>query len=148
MRIAVDYGRRLDSKTSNLRQDALKLLAETYSSHSFVIDQREASSLFHRVREATSAERGIVDALGTWSRFQRQASSEFLFCALSEKASTEEKTDATTQQRRNQEANGEDPSRPDGASDVAPKRSRRAGTQPFSKRMGAGKARSAERAAS
>lgn len=69
MRIATDYGQRLAVKSQNLKPQTLRLLAETYSSHSFVIDQQEARTLFTRVRSATEAEQRVVDALGRHARF-------------------------------------------------------------------------------
>ncbi|AMN42069.1 ClpP class periplasmic serine protease [Rhodoplanes sp. Z2-YC6860] len=83
MRIGTDYGRRLSLKSQNLRADTLRLLSETYSSHSFVIDQQEAETLFLRVRVADAEEEAIVAALGRISRFQ---GSEFVFQALSVRA--------------------------------------------------------------
>lgn len=69
MRIAVDYGERLAARSSNLKQlKTLNVLAETYPSHSFVIDQQEASTLFNRVRSASEQEKALVVALGQVSR--------------------------------------------------------------------------------
>jgi hypothetical protein len=70
MRIASDYGQRLSVKSQNLKPDTLRLLAETYSSHSFVIDQQEAEGLFNRVRETTDEERSVIVALDRLARFQ------------------------------------------------------------------------------
>jgi hypothetical protein len=58
MLIAHDYGLRLASR--NLREDALKRLIAGYPSHGFIIDRREASELFHRVREPTEAESSLA----------------------------------------------------------------------------------------
>jgi hypothetical protein len=80
MRIAADYGKRLAVKSQNLKPDTLRLLAETYSSHSFVIDRQEAETLFHRVRAATDGEAAVVAALGRYARFEAP---EFVFQALS-----------------------------------------------------------------
>lgn len=77
MRIATDYGQRLAVKSKNLQKGTLSTLAETYSSHSFVIDQREAAQLFLRVRAATDAEKSVVDALGGYARYQVPAKAEY-----------------------------------------------------------------------
>lgn len=69
MQIAADYGRRLDKRFQNLRCESIDTLAQTYPSHSFVVDQEEASELFHRVRDAAPAEKGLVEALGFRARF-------------------------------------------------------------------------------
>lgn len=85
MRIAIDYGQRLAIKGQNLKPETLKLLAEKYSSHSFVIDQSEAEQLFLRVRSATKDELEIVRLLGKHARYEVPARSDFVFCALSGK---------------------------------------------------------------
>lgn len=131
MRIATEYGQRLSIKSQNLKDaDALKTLAETYSSHSFVIDQREAERLFKRVRSASEQEKSLVAALGRHARFE-QKGSEFVFVPLS----TCRRTEATTnigsnghgQDQRNggSTADGRDSAEPAGATDAASKRPRR-----------------------
>lgn len=117
MKIGVDYGRRLSVKSQNLKPDTLKLLSETYSSHSFVIDRQEAETLFVRVRGVDEGEEKVISLLGRWARFEIPASSEFVFHALS--TTPEEKTDigaqnGRTQPRRNTPADGGNPSAPDG----------------------------------
>ncbi|MBN9594473.1 MAG: hypothetical protein J0G36_03880 [Afipia sp.] len=82
MRIAADYGRRLSVKSQNLKQDTLKLLAETYSSHSFVIDRQEAETLFVRVRSTDKNEAAVIAALGRPARFELP---DFAFHALSKR---------------------------------------------------------------
>lgn len=71
MRIAQDYGMRLADKWGNPKADTLRLLAETYSSHSFVIDRTEAENLFERVRPANDHEKNIVALLGAIARSQK-----------------------------------------------------------------------------
>ena len=70
MRIAIDYGERLNAFSQNLKSDALKRLAEYYSSHSFVIDMVEAMALFHNVREANEHELELVESLGISARME------------------------------------------------------------------------------
>jgi len=69
MRIAIDYGRRLSIRAQNVHSHTLKVLAETYPSHSFVIDRQEAAGLFKRVREASSEELALVECLAEHARF-------------------------------------------------------------------------------
>lgn len=69
MRIAADYGKRLDGFTQNMKPDAIRKLAETFSSHSFVIDLREARALFKNVREADPLELELIGALGECARW-------------------------------------------------------------------------------
>ncbi|UJF24312.1 hypothetical protein L0B52_08240 [Suttonella sp. R2A3] len=49
MQIAYDYGERLNSVTNSLKPDSLIKLISGYPSHSFVIDRKEASTLFSEV---------------------------------------------------------------------------------------------------
>jgi hypothetical protein len=59
--IANAYGEKLGG--ANLKKGAIETLVEGYPSHSFVIDFREASKLFHRVREGTANENAIADGV-------------------------------------------------------------------------------------
>lgn len=68
MRIGEDYGKRLNRKFSNLKPQGLQALAQTYSSHGFVIDIDEAQSLFQRVRLANKFEKRLVEILGNRCR--------------------------------------------------------------------------------
>lgn len=52
--IAHDYGERL--KSENVKEDTLTKLVTKYSSHSFVIDNKEAEDLFNTVRRPTEKE--------------------------------------------------------------------------------------------
>lgn len=74
MRIAADYGKRLNVIGRNMKQEAITSLAETYSSHSFVIDNAEAKALFNNVREADGLELELIGALGSCARWPIQAS--------------------------------------------------------------------------
>lgn len=95
MRIADDYGKRLEAKWQNLKPGTLKKLAETYSSHSFVIDQREAEGLFKVVRDASDAEKALVLAMGRYARWQIpvDGASECLIYALSTRLIRQEAAD-------------------------------------------------------
>lgn len=65
MTIARDYGRRLNEPYENLRgDDALENLVSGYSSHDFVIDLKEASTLFRRIEIASPALKKLEKLLG------------------------------------------------------------------------------------
>jgi hypothetical protein len=142
MRIATDYGKRLAVKSQNLRPTTLKALSETYSSHSFVIDQQEAGTLFLRVRSATDAEREVVAALDRYARFEVPQGGNIVFRALSKpvaKGSTKGKTDGQTDKRGNKPANGPNPPGPAGAAKPSPVSQKR-GSRSAVRRRGNGSA--------
>jgi hypothetical protein len=67
MQVAFEYGTRLDSKTKALKEKALLKLATNYPSHGFVIDRKEAGTLFNNVSSPNEVEsvfegfaRGII----------------------------------------------------------------------------------------
>ena len=62
--IAAHYGRRLLDESQNIKVDALESITSEYPSHGFVIDRKEASIRFNRVREPTPNEAILADALG------------------------------------------------------------------------------------
>ncbi|HXE51264.1 MAG TPA: hypothetical protein VN663_22995 [Ramlibacter sp.] len=133
MRIATEYGKRLALKSQNLKPDTLKALAETYSSHSFVIDQHEAESLFENVRGANEAEQELVAALGRYARFEMARPADLVFEALSKDDEVpKEATDAKNQQGGSAAPDGRDSARADGAASPAPKRQRRRRSQSIS----------------
>lgn len=68
MRIGEDYGKRLNAKFNNLKPQSLQALAQTYSSHGFVIDVEEADELFARARLVNEAERVLIEKLGRTCR--------------------------------------------------------------------------------
>lgn len=59
--IANAYGKRLADKSKNLKSNALGRLVNSYPSHSFVIDRKEARELFERVRPPSDVEKTICD---------------------------------------------------------------------------------------
>jgi hypothetical protein len=61
--IAEEYGQRLIVKGLNAQATALERLANDYPSHGFVIDRREATSLFKNVREPDELEQMLIDLL-------------------------------------------------------------------------------------
>lgn len=54
LHIATEYAKRLNEKSDNLKADALERLISGYPCHSFVIDRKEASTLFKNVRGTES----------------------------------------------------------------------------------------------
>ena len=64
MRIAYDYGQRLNAMVGSLKDNALASLVSGYASHGFVIDRREASELFNNVEAPDEATIEIYD----WAR--------------------------------------------------------------------------------
>lgn len=115
MRIAQDYGKRLDAAGQNLNDETLTLLSEKYPSHSFVIDHIEAASLFKNVRLANEQERILVDLLGPAARFQ---GGEPLFHALHE-ARPEGANDDRRDEARAGPPDGGNPEGADAAPDPA-----------------------------
>jgi hypothetical protein len=71
MRIAADYGERLaghggfgeTGSSKSISEASLARLIEGYPSHSFVIDRKEASSLFASVRAPNTAEAALAETL-------------------------------------------------------------------------------------
>ncbi|RWX47163.1 Serine dehydrogenase proteinase [Candidatus Electrothrix aarhusensis] len=64
MQIAYDYGERLSNMTKSLQHDALVKLVSGYPSHGFVIDRKEAGSLFENV----VAPDNLTENIYWWSR--------------------------------------------------------------------------------
>ena len=62
--LAFEYGKRLNGKFKNAKDQTLAILTNNYFSHSFVIDRAEARSLFERVRKPTDDERSICEFFG------------------------------------------------------------------------------------
>lgn len=64
MTIALHYGRLLDAKSKNLKDEALDDLISSYPSHGFVIDRCEAEKLFKNVRKRNQLEFILATVLG------------------------------------------------------------------------------------
>lgn len=64
--IAHAYGQRLAERGGNIGQEALAELVSNYPSHSFVIDRKEARSLFRRVWPVGEPFRSIASRYGVW----------------------------------------------------------------------------------
>lgn len=67
MRIAHEYGARLNKYTNALRDGALETLVTSYPSHAFVIDRKEAGELFTSVAAPTDTEEEFCRKL--WNIF-------------------------------------------------------------------------------
>jgi len=63
MKIAEEYGRRLNQKSGNAKDKALSRLIADYPAHDFVIDRMEAAELFENVREPSSEEAAFCKSL-------------------------------------------------------------------------------------
>lgn len=65
MEIAFAYGQRLDAKSGNLKSNGLAQLATGYPSHGFVIDRKEARTLFNTVLKPEGLYQQISEGIGT-----------------------------------------------------------------------------------
>ena len=107
MRIASDYGRRLDARSKNLKDDALDTLTQTYPAHEFVIDMQEAKSLFENVRALTAHEVQLVSLLKSSARFPNDNENTIFYC-LSKAANAEGNDDSPPNGSRSAKRNHED----------------------------------------
>jgi hypothetical protein len=70
MAVAQDYGDRLNYDSDNLvSEHSLVMLVQAYSSHSFVIDRKEASELFKRVFPASEELDLLAECCGKMGRY-------------------------------------------------------------------------------
>jgi hypothetical protein len=69
MAIAKAYGARLKIEGKNLCEGSLDILVDTYPSHGFVIDRRDAEKLFLNIKKPTNEEELLVQILEPKSRF-------------------------------------------------------------------------------
>ncbi len=77
--IAVEYGNRLAG--NNLKRDAVERLATGYPSHGFVIDLREAETLFKNVHAPSETEERLGDSIEHVTRDETDQSLVFLLNA-------------------------------------------------------------------
>ncbi|MCS0501637.1 SDH family Clp fold serine proteinase [Ancylobacter mangrovi] len=106
MRIAADYGKRLDAVSENMKDGAVGRLAETYPSHGFVIDMAEAEALFVNVRTASSRELELIEALGPSSRWPTKDSR--MICLSADQEEDGDETEPEGGDERPQQEDGED----------------------------------------
>ncbi|MFN4367274.1 MULTISPECIES: S49 family peptidase domain-containing protein [Acinetobacter] len=79
--IAYEYGKKLSDKSENLLPAALKQLIMDYPSHGFVIDRKEAKSIFKNVRIPNEEELKIIDGLSSiTSAFEDQSLPSAVVC--------------------------------------------------------------------
>lgn len=71
VRIAFEYGERLNKYSKNLKPEALSTLVQGYPTHGFVIDRKEATELFERVFPLNDAEQTFANVV--WPVIQYQA---------------------------------------------------------------------------
>ncbi len=64
--IASEYGERL--KSDNVKEGTLAKLVSSYPSHSFVIDIKEAETLFNKVRKPTETEEALAECISFVTR--------------------------------------------------------------------------------
>lgn len=80
--IALDYGSRLNQRYGNLKPNALSQLTNAYPAHGFVIDRKEARSLFNNVRCPEQHEIVIGDwVAGVFAADPRRSSGAVVDCA-------------------------------------------------------------------
>jgi hypothetical protein len=96
MRIAHDYGQRLNEHTRSLRADALNRLVAGYPAHGFVIDRKEAATIFTSVMHPTAQEQDFIKLL--WDNvFCEQSNVGPNFISTDPSDPQGEKHDRTTQ---------------------------------------------------
>lgn len=88
MRIAHEYGQRLEEYAKSLKPKALNRLVADYPSHSFVIDRKEAKELFNSVGDLTEAEREFSKAFKPF--FLKEASFGPIFVSAPPQATPDE----------------------------------------------------------
>ena len=68
LRIAHRYGELLAESSQNCRSGALEMLTSSYPSHGFIIDRRQAKTLFNNVRSPSPNEMALAARLGSAAR--------------------------------------------------------------------------------
>lgn len=68
LRIAHRYGELLAESSQNCRSGALEMLTSSYPSHGFIIDRRQAKTLFNNVRLPSPNEMALAASLGSAAR--------------------------------------------------------------------------------
>lgn len=81
LRIAYEYGSRLNKYTNSLREGALDTLVAEYPAHGFVIDRKEAGELFTSVESPTKEEDEFC--MTHWGIFQDQTDNPPVFIRVS-----------------------------------------------------------------
>ena len=109
MRVASDYGKRLNARVGNLKNGALNNLTRTYPSHSFVIDMQEANSLFNNIRPLSEKEQVLVTHLNYGARYEMETEEAGVtFFCLSQPEETEKPNELSTDRAANTAGDGQD----------------------------------------
>lgn len=66
--IASDYGERLTKGTKNVKRETVDKLVSSYPSHSFIIDRKEAETLFEQVRKPDEDEEELAESINWLTR--------------------------------------------------------------------------------
>jgi hypothetical protein len=128
LRITLDYGDRLAMRSRNIDKKGLRILAEKYSSHSFVIDRQEAINLFRCVKAAEKEEMALASALGVKARIEQQGNlpPQFLFLSQPPKrpeakpAPAKDANNGQTKRSGNPPSHARNPGGTDGTAVAAP----------------------------
>lgn len=72
LKIASEYAGRLDQHSKNLKSGSQDELVSKYPDHGFVIDRKEAETLFENVQEPNDELRELIDALGDVAIYPRK----------------------------------------------------------------------------
>ena len=98
LRIAHRYGELLAASSQNCRPGALESLTGSYPSHGFIIDRRQAETLFNKVRIPTPNEVALAACLGSVARDPvRQPQSLCLFLNSERTTASNERDDVQEQ---------------------------------------------------
>ncbi|WP_353172499.1 SDH family Clp fold serine proteinase [Acinetobacter rudis] len=107
--IAYEYGKKLSDKSENLKQSALKQLIMDYPSHGFVIDRKEAKSIFKTVRSPNENELEIINNLSSIIlAFEDQTLPNTVVCFPGREQNNEDQDEIITQEN-DDELNSSEP---------------------------------------
>lgn len=82
VQITLEYGKRLNAHSNNLRPNALDRLVFSYPAHGFVIDRKEAKDLFNKVLPMSPTEAELCRKM--WDKIQYETGTGPLFLDPSE----------------------------------------------------------------
>ncbi len=108
--IAYEYGKKLSDTSENLLPTALKQLIMDYPSHGFVIDRKEAKSIFKNVRSPNEEELKIIDGLSSIvSAFEDQTLPSSVVCFSGFDMNSQNEGENNHEQQNNSENNSVQP---------------------------------------
>lgn len=98
VQITLEYGKRLNAHSNNLRPNALDRLVFSYPAHGFVIDRKEAKELFNQVFPMTPTETELCRKM--WDKLQYETGTGPLFLVPSDDNALggEDESDVSQQQ--------------------------------------------------